>query len=518
MKIVTAAQMVALEQASERRGVSTDTLMENAGLAVAVAARRMLGGAAAMPVLVLVGPGNNGADGLVTARHLQRWGARVTVYLVANRPEADPKMDLARAYGVQVADSGADQDFQVLDVLLRRVKLVIDAVLGTGRARPLQGKLREVMLRLGDCRSKKSRPQFLALDIPTGLNPDSGEVDPACPTMDLTVALGRPKAGLLRFPGASRVGTLEIADIGLPPGIDEEQGLDLELLTPSWVGPRLPTRPLDSHKGTFGHALVVAGSRNYVGAAFLASQAAIRVGAGLVTLAAPASVYNLAASKLTEVIHLPLPEDEDGRVHPDAAGVIVANAQRYDAMLVGCGLGWSLGTAAFLERLLLERSNSGDEPRIPILIDADGLNNLSQLADWVNRLGGPLVFTPHPGEMATLTGDAASLVQGDRVGVARHWASHWGATVVLKGAHTVIAEAGGSAWVSPFSNPGLASGGTGDVLSGGHHRVLGPRAFSSGRGLLRRVPPRRGWRKIAASSGRHGNDSLGFAGRATGNH
>ena len=462
MKIVTTSQMVSLERASERQGVSTDTLMENAGLAVAEAAREALGTAAGAKVVVLVGPGNNGADGLVVARHLQRWGAEVTAYVVTGRPDADPKMELAMRYGVATLWSTDDPGLEKLGHLLEHCRLVIDAVLGTGRARPLEGAVKEVMLRLKALRSGPRRPLLLALDLPTGLNADTGQVDPACPALDLTVALGLPKAGLLAFPGADYVGQLRVVDIGLPPGLEEEKEIPLELLTASLASRYLPARPLDSHKGTFGHALVVAGSRAYVGAAYLASQAAVRVGAGLVTLATPRSVYAIAASKLTEVIHLPLPEDAGGQVHPDAAQLIRDHLPQYSSILVGCGLGWSPGTTEFLERLLLLEP----QPTLPTVIDADGLNNLSRLPNWWQRLGGAVALTPHPGEMATLAGTTIPQVQQDRTATAREWASRWGATVVLKGAGTVIAEPGGLVRVSPFANPGLASGGTGDVLTG----------------------------------------------------
>jgi ADP-dependent NAD(P)H-hydrate dehydratase / NAD(P)H-hydrate epimerase len=462
MKIVTTAQMAALEQASERRGVSTDALMENAGLRVAGAARKRLGTAAEARVLALVGPGNNGADGLVAARHLRRWGAEVTAYVVARRPDPDPKMEIARRYGVNVLRADDDLGLAELDRILDRCRLVIDAVLGAGRARPLEGRIKEVMLRVNSRRARFHRPYFLALDLPTGLNGDTGEVDPYGLSADLTVALGFPKAGLLTFPGAERVGQLKIVDIGLPPDTEEERGIELELLTPEWVSRHLPVRPLNSHKGTFGHTLIVAGSRNYVGTTYLTSQAAVRVGAGLVTLATPESVYTIAAAKLTEAIHLPLTEDSDGRIHPDAAELIRRNLSRYDSMVIGSGLGWSAGTTEFLERLLVQ------EPQLEIsmVADADGLNNLSQVANWWQRLRGPAVLTPHPGEMATLTGASTSEVQQDRVATARRWAACWNVTVVLKGAHTVIAEPGGLVRVSPFANPGLASGGTGDVLTG----------------------------------------------------
>ena len=462
MKVVTVDQMLGLEQAAVRHGVSLDTLMENAGLAVAEAARKELGGVAGKRVLVLVGPGNNGADGLVTARHLSRWGAVVTAYVVTGRPDPDPKMEPALEYGATVTGVEQDPELAALDHVIHRCHLVIDAILGTGRSRPLSGTVKAAVSRLESCRHLPNRPVLMAMDLPTGLNPDTGEVDPACPKMDVTVALGYPKTGLLGFPGAEHTGRLAVADIGIPPGLAEELEIDLELMTSEWVGERLPVRPPNSHKGTFGHTLVVAGSRNYVGAAYLAAQASVRAGSGLTTLASPSSVYPIAAGKLTEAIHLPLPEDGEGRIHPDASQVIRGGLDRYSVMLAGCGMGWSQGTQAFLEQLLLGES----PPELPMVIDADGLNNLSQMGEWWRRLGGPAVLTPHPGEMATLTGTSTPEVQRDRISSARQWSRHWNVTVVLKGAHTLIADPGGLARISPFANPGLASGGTGDVLTG----------------------------------------------------
>ena len=453
--------MASIEQASERVGVSTDTLMENAGLAVAQAARDELGGAASQRVVVLVGPGNNGADGLVAARHLRRWGAEVVCCLLTPRPEHDPKLDSALEYGVETVSG---PDIETLRRLVRRSRLVIDAVLGTGRSRPLSGPVGDAMLQLQQTRESPGPPKLLALDLPTGLNPDTGEADPACPQFDLTLSLGYPKAGLLRFPGAERAGLLRVLDIGVPPGLPEEQSVDVEMLTPEWAASRLPRRALDSHKGTYGHALVVAGSRHYVGAAWLASQASVRTGAGLTTLASPEGVYRIAAAKGAEAIHLPLPEDGDGRIHLSAADVIQNSDRRFTALLAGCGMGWSRRTTEFLEQLVCE--NKPGHSRLPLLVDADGLNNLSSIDGWHTRIAAPLVLTPHPGEMSTLTGLPVSAIQADRIGAAREWAERWGATVVLKGAYTVIATPGEPVQIAPFANPGLATGGTGDVLSG----------------------------------------------------
>ncbi len=472
-KVVTAAQMSALEQAAAARGLSTDALMEQAGLAVAQAIRRRLGGAAGVPMLVLCGPGNNGADGLVAARHLRRWGAEVAAYLVAGMP-ANPKPDnklavkgeAAGRYAVPVLSSESDPDLGQLEAWLRRSRLILDAVLGTGNSRPLAGSVKEIMQRVNAVREQPHPPLVVALDLPTGINPDSGAVDPAALAADLTLALAMPKRGLLTFPGAAYTGELEILDIGLPAGLGESE-LSIELLTGDWADSCRPLRPLDAHKGTFGHTLIVAGSRNYVGAAVLAAQAAARAGAGLVTLATPQRVYPIAAAHLTEIIHWPLPETAGGQVHPEAAGLIRAGLSRYSAMAVGSGMGQSADTREFIERLLL----TPPAPDIPTVIDADGLNNLAQIPDWPQRRAARLILTPHPGEMATLTGWTAAAVQQDRVGMARRYAAEWGAVVVLKGAYTAIAEPAGRqpeglVRIAPFANPALASGGTGDVLTG----------------------------------------------------
>ena len=464
VKIVTVDEMRGLEAESEARGVSTDTLMERAGLAAAVQARKHLAkhmvGVAGSRVLVLVGPGNNGGDGLVAAGHLRRWGAKVTAYLVVPGQREHPKLPPALDRGVALVSSPDDPGLELLAGELSRCHLAIDAVLGTGRARPLEGTVREAMLRLDAARERRPAMAVMALDVPTGMDADTGQVDPACPRADVTVAFGYPKAGHFQFPGAAMSGVLEVVDIGVPDGLAD--GIELELLTPEWVRETLPRRPLDSHKGTFGHALVVAGSRSYVGAAYLASQGAARVGPGLVTLASPQGIYPMLASKLTEVIHQPVPEDDAGRFSPEAAGVLAPALRSYTSLLVGCGFGRSPGLEELLRLLLLDDSH----PTLPAVIDADGLNNLSRIEGWWRDLRRPAVLTPHPGEMSTLTGLPTSDIQSRRVEVAREWAARWGQAVVLKGAFTLIASPDGMCRVSPFANPGLASGGTGDVLTG----------------------------------------------------
>ena len=461
MKIVTSEQMRVLEQRSESAGVSTDTLMENAGLAVARSVRRHLGRVVGTQVVVLAGRGNNGGDGLVVARRLRSWGGRVTVYLTGPRPPDDLKLAPVILQGTAVVYLESDDGLDRLRGSLETADMVVDAVLGTGRSRPIDGLLEETLRDVAAARARRPGLRIMALDLPTGLDADTGAVDPACLPADVTVTLGRPKTGLYRFPGAEYTGKVEIGDIGIPAGLDGD--IPLELITREWAAARLPRRPLSAHKGAFGRTMVVAGSRNYVGAAYLAATSAGRVGAGLVTLAIPESLRTPVAARTVEATYLPLPESSPGVPGEKAAALVLENLAGYSALLVGCGLGQSSETGQLVERLLLSGA------RLPAaVVDADGLNLIPILRgpDWWKSLSAPAILTPHPGEMARLTGLSTRAVEEDRVGVAVRGAGRWNKVVVLKGAFTVVAFPGGRAMLSPFATPGLASAGTGDVLAG----------------------------------------------------
>ncbi|MCH9010104.1 MAG: NAD(P)H-hydrate dehydratase, partial [Chloroflexi bacterium] len=380
-------------------------------------------------------------------------------YLCASRPQEDPKLLLATAAGVTAVDRGLDRDATGLQALLKESRLVIDAVLGAGRTRPIEPPLTHILAAVREQRSRRGDLKLLALDLPTGLNADNGDVDPAALYSDVTVTLGCPKTGLLRLPGAETVGRLILADIGIPQHLTEES--DLQLLTATTVRRLLPSRPLGAHKGSFGRVLVVAGSRNYVGAAYLAGAAATRAGAGLVTIALPESLQSAVAARATEPTYLPLPESSPGVVSPAAARVILDAAPGYEALLIGCGLGLADDTVRFVESILY----SG-ERLPPTIVDADGLNILSKTPEWWAKFNGPAVLTPHPGEMSRLTGSPTSVIQTDRIQTATNSAKSWNKIAVLKGAFTIVAMPGGSTLLSPFANPGLASAGTGDVLAG----------------------------------------------------
>jgi NAD(P)H-hydrate epimerase len=290
------------------------------------------------------------------------------------------------------------------------------------------------------------------------MDADTGAVDPACPYADLTVTLAFPKPGLFIFPGAERVGKLKIADIGIPESLADD--VTTELITADLARTMLPKRPLNANKGSFGKVMVVAGSINYSGAAYLACSGAMRVGAGLVTLATASSLQPVLAAKLTEVTYLPLPESLPGIIAAEAADIVQRECRQYHVLLLGCGLGQHPATVAFISSLF------GKKGLPPLVIDADALNIMSKLPEWWRQLPDNAVLTPHPGEMARLSGLAVEEIQTDRINVATKYAGEWQKTVVLKGACTVIAAADGRCFVSPFANPGLAAAGTGDVLAG----------------------------------------------------
>lgn len=457
MKVVSAQQMRDMERRCAESGLPSSVLMDNAGLAFAREVRRWRGSIVGSPVLVLVGPGNNGGDGLVAARHLHDWGASVHLYLYGQRTDADPNYRLARERGIAMAEAADDDGFTVLRSLLASAEVVVDALLGTGRLRPIEGVLKGMLDEVRIAKERCPHLGILALDLPTGLDADSGAADPSCIAADLTVTLGYPKLGLFAFPGAARVGKLAVADIGIPPHLGE--GIAVEMLTPHWARAVLPRRPLNAHKGTFGRVLAVVGSINYTGAAYLACAGAARVGAGLVTLATARSLLPILAAKLTEVTYLPLPESEGGVIAAEAAPVIREQLDG-SVLLLGCGLGQRPSTVELVQRLLTAAS-----PRAWV-VDADGLNILAQTPEWWRTWEGEAILTPHPGEMARLTGLPMEEIQGKRLEVAQQAAAWWGKVVVLKGAHTIIAAPQGRARISPVANPGLASAGTGDVLAG----------------------------------------------------
>jgi len=460
MEIVTSEQMRQAEQKCADSGLPTTVLMENAGRAVAEEVRRVLGDTEKQHILVLVGPGNNGGDGLVAARYLYDWGAKVNVYLCGERPSVDPNLELVQQRGMTCIKIAEDENLDRFHEFLSSSSALIDALFGTGKVRPFRGLLIQILDTINKAKKKNKSPRIFAVDLPSGLDADSGAVDSACLYADNTITLGFPKLGLFRPPGVERVGKVTVVDIGLPD--DLSVGTGTELLTDDWASLVLPARPIEANKGNFGRVLVVAGSINYIGAAYLACEGAMRVGAGLVTLATATTLQPILASKLTEVTYLPLRESSRGIISAEEAKLISQQANEYNVLLMGCGLGQSQSAIRLVKSTILR-----SKPALPpLVLDADALNTLAQTPKWQQQFGGEAIFTPHPGEMARLAGTSVNEVQSDRLGFAKRMAAEWHKIIVLKGAYTVIAAPDGRARLSPVANPGLASAGTGDVLSG----------------------------------------------------
>ncbi|MCK6627928.1 MAG: NAD(P)H-hydrate dehydratase [Anaerolineae bacterium] len=510
MYIVTTSQMQAAEKAADAAGLSYEQLMENAGHAIAEAIAGQFD-ITGVRVLVLVGPGNNGGDGLVAARYLSQAGATVTVYVGKRRLEGDKNWALLDAAGVEKVLSSDPDGPTRLEHLLQESGVIVDALLGSGISRPIKGDLAELLDKIKAVVSKRRMitdrplvepaqpvvdpefgPAIVAVDVPSGLNTDTGAVDPHTLPADLTVTLAAVKRGHILLPGPEVVGQLVVGDIGLADSYYPADVI-LKMATPAIVAALLPSRPVGAHKGTFGTALLVAGSMSYTGAAILAGQAATRSGVGLVTLAPPQAIHPILASRLAEATYIPLPHAE-GAIAPEAARLLYSKLEAIDAMLIGPGLTQAAPTVAFLKELLSgkagapprsfgfrpsenDSSEKEGQPLPPLVLDADALNILAGHAEWWRMLPANSILTPHPGEMARLMGSTIQMVQSRRLELAGEMAAQWGQVVLLKGAHTVIAGPDGRVMVLPFANPALAKAGSGDVLAG---TIVGLRAQGLG--------------------------------------
>ncbi len=477
--VVTAGQMRAAEEAAVAHGTTWAALMEQAGAGVADAVLHYAAPLANRQVLVLVGPGNNGGDALVAARHLADAGALVTLY-VWRRSGVDTNLQACRERAISELFAATDGDGSLLVQTLSKAVLVIDGLLGTG-ARPPTADLATIIQAVNAERAQRSDLRVVAIDLPSGVGADDGQVPTVAIRADLTVATGLIKRGLLLWPGRGYAGEIVVAPIGLS-SLDGVLTMS-ELLTASQARTLLPPRPADAHKGVFGKVLVVAGSINYPGAAVLACAGAQRSGAGLVTLATGRTVLSLATLP-PEVTLLPVAEGDWGAIGPAAVDDLAEHLSAYQALLLGPGLGQAEATRKLVLRLFgLDHTRSRTrvgfvavgEPRTnqpqqtvalpPTVIDADGLNILATAPNWFERLSSErCVLTPHPGEMRRLLG--VSELPADRVATAAEAAQRWRQTVVLKGATTVIAAPDGRTLIFDGANPALATAGSGDVLAG----------------------------------------------------
>jgi ADP-dependent NAD(P)H-hydrate dehydratase / NAD(P)H-hydrate epimerase len=550
MRIVNVEEMRRIEQVTDAGGHSYVAMMEAAGRAVADVA---LGMGLIEPedsALVLVGPGNNGGDGLVAARFLREAGHDVVIYIWKRDVKHDENFRLLkrRRRGVAILWAENDPDFGKLREEVDRASVVIDALLGTGVDRPLDDRLGQMLTVVADEIAERRRieaedqrfghtdaiahlplleavviatpapsnshsapssgplaasplapaPDFdvdedfdeedlsdedlddfwldageesgwppapvVAIDCPSGLNCDTGEIDRRALRAELTVTFAYPKWGQVQYPGAEACGLLYVADIGVP--LTAGESVLTELIDHRFVQPILPLRPSGAHKGTFGKTLVVGGSLSYTGAVVLAGAAAVRCGAGLVTAAIPRELHAAVAGPWPELTWLTLPSSKEGAHVGASAARIVEKARGYEAMLIGPGLTTQDTAAKLVKALVGEQGLDREEWKGRVVFDADALNVLATLPDWWQLLPPMSVLTPHPGEMSRLTGQSVEEVNRRRIALTRQCSADWGQVVLLKGPYTVVADPQGHVGVIPFAVGTLATAGSGDVLAG----------------------------------------------------
>ena len=461
MKVVTAAEMRQIDQDTiEGIGIPGIVLMETAGSAIVHAIEGHY--PTYQRIGILAGKGNNGGDGIVIARQLTHIGRDVYLFLVSPQEsftgEAHINLQIAKNLGVQIEEILTDRETSLNQIA--SCELLVDAILGTG----LRGAVRDPIVAVINAINHLPTP-ILSVDLPSGLDADTGHPLGTCVQADRTVTIGLPKRGLLMHPGAELAGKLEVVDIGFPEQVVDAQDIKVHWTTAIQASQWVPPRPAASHKGSYGRVLVVAGSTGMTGAAALASEAALRAGAGLVTLATPKHLNPILEGLLPEVMTLPLPETEAGSLTVSATSAILEFAEKTKSVLaIGPGLSQHPETVLFVHQLI--RENREQELGLRMVIDADGLNALAQDRNILSLLDRETVLTPHPGEMARLTGASVSTLEKDRIHTAQQFASEHSLTLVFKGAPTVSADANGDAWINSTGNPGMATGGMGDVLTG----------------------------------------------------
>ena len=462
MKILNSAQMKAIDRATiEDVGIPGPVLMENAGLQITRFLLDRFPSPAEERIAIVAGKGNNGGDGFVVARHLFNAGGRPKVLLLGRkedlRGEAALNLGILLKLGLPVrelpdaaawADAGGD---------LRTATVIVDAIFGTGLAKPAAGLFARAIDDIN-----KAPGYVLAVDMPSGLSSDTFEIIGPCVMADLTVTLAALKIAQVFPPAEDYVGDLAVVDISTPPFLFDGPDFRLELADRGMVRPYFKNRPRSSHKGSYGHLLVVAGSFGKTGAAAMAAKAALKIGAGLVTVATAASGLPAIARSMMELMTEPLAETPEKSIAAEAAARVVELLEGKNGLVLGPGLTTHPSTAEFVRRLL-------PKIKVPAVIDADGLNIISSdpgLLGLLKDLPGPVVLTPHPGEFARLTSSSIPDVLARRLELAPAFAERHGVYLVLKGYRTLVAAPDSRVFVNPTGNPGMASGGSGDVLSG----------------------------------------------------
>jgi NAD(P)H-hydrate epimerase len=477
MKLVTVKEMKMMESGGNQKGISYEEMMLRAGKGLAEVVEKRYANKKSLLVVGLVGGGNNGGDTLIALTSLEKNGWKTCALLVKERTDDPLVKSYSEAGGksIMYAERGFANTAQAV---LGAADLILDGVLGTGTTLPLRDDARKFLKLIGDGVKNQS---IVAVDCPSGVDCESGAAAQETLKAELTVCMEAVKAGLIQFPAFEYCGEIMTITIGLDK-FAHEKSSQQDVVDADWVKNILPKRPKSSHKGTFGNVMVVGGSVNYVGAPVLSGLAAYRTGCGLVTLAVPQTIHPILAGRFLETVWLIL-DDQGGVISESAADLVAAQLTKVDALVVGPGIGQEETTARFLETLFFQKSSNGKSRRVgflleepngdakehklpTIVLDADGLRWIAQNKDWNEKVKSKLVLTPHPGEMAALTGLTMEEIQSNRIAVVIKYALEWKQVVVLKGALTVIAAPDGRMNLIPVASSALAKAGSGDVLSG----------------------------------------------------
>ncbi len=466
MKLLTAAQMRKLDEtAIKDMGIPGIVLMENASRGLFKVISNEMAPLDGKYALIVCGKGNNGGDGFAVARYLLNAGATPEVVLGAKpadiKGDAKTNMEICVRMGIPVISITEAKKLSPLRNRVKKADLLVDALLGTG----VKGEVKPFYLKIIKAINNADCPVF-AVDVPSGISVDEGRVYNGAVEADHTATFGAAKIGLFVHPAAEKAGSVYVVDIGIPRSLLDETEPAAYLTTLDYVSRIFTFRTDDVHKGDCGKVLIVGGSRGMSGATILAGEAALRTGTGLIYLAVPRGLNNIIERKFTEAITLPQDEDSRGRLALSAAGAIVDKLEDVDAVVLGPGISVTDGAQEIVERVV-------EECRVPLLIDADGLNCIARDPDVLNIARAPVVLTPHPGEMARLTGKKISDVQAARFETARDFAMEYSVIVVLKGPNSLIATPDGAVYVNPTGNGGMATAGSGDVLSGIIGSLLG---------------------------------------------
>lgn len=479
IRITTIAEIRAIEAEADANDITYDEMMKSAGQAIANHALAMLKHLPDPQITLLIGGGNNGGDGILAGLFIAQANEKALVrfYLLKERPN-DPYLNVAKQVGLFIAYANDDKDKRLLRNMVASADLVIDALFGIGVRLPIRDEAQAVLRatnqalneRQRDYHSAATQPltmpkrlrafapiRVLAVDVPSGLDADSGKLDKNAIHADETLTFITAKVGQLTFEGAQAVGQLSVNTLGISQKLINNHSQNIALPTLEDAAKCLPHRPLDGHKGTFGKAMIVGGAQNYYGAILLAAQGAYRAGAGLIAVAAPQAHVQTLAPHLPEAIWHAL--TEASALNVTAAQALMHALTGADALLIGCGMGQDEASEAFLQNTLQRQQT-------PLVLDADALNLLSKVKDWDSALPRNAILTPHPAEMARLCGITTEEVQLQRWHITREKAQTWGVVVVLKGAHTLVASPQGEMVAIPFKTDALATAGTGDVLGG----------------------------------------------------